>query len=135
MKEDETIQHEGKLFEKIQWQDKSVSGRKFIDCTFRNCQLNGLNFSDCHFADCKFEDCDLSLIKVKGSFFSRLQIIRCKAIGIHWFDVGAPFSVQFSDSSHSTNQPHQYSAPFDYCLSDHYSGTTLVKHTSCASLT
>ena len=99
MKEDETIQHEGKLFEKIQWQDKSVSGRKFIDCTFRNCQLNGLNFSDCHFADCKFEDCDLSLIKVKGSFFSRLQIIRCKAIGIHWFDVGAPFSVQFSDSN------------------------------------
>ncbi len=99
MKEDETIEHEGKLFEKIQWQEKEVSGRKFIDCTFRNCQLNGLIFSDCHFTDCKFEDCDLSLIKVKGSFFSHLQITRCKAIGIHWFDTGKPFSIGFTDSN------------------------------------
>ena len=99
MKQDENIEHEGKLFEKIQFQDEVVSGRTFNECTFKNCQLNGLSFVDCHFADCIFEDCDLSLLKVKGSFFTRLQVTRCKAIGIHWFDTGKPFTVQFLDSN------------------------------------
>lgn len=99
MKGEETIQHEGKVFEKIQFQEKEVYDRTFKACTFRNCQLNGLIFSDCHFTDCIFEDCDLSLIKVKGSYFSKLQITRCKAIGIHWFDAGKPFTVQFTDSN------------------------------------
>jgi fluoroquinolone resistance protein len=99
MKEDETIEHDGKVFEKIQFQDKEIAGRKFNECTFKNCQLNGLSFSDCQFTDCIFQDCDLSLIKVKGSFFSRVQITRCKAIGIHWFDTGKPFSIGFTDSN------------------------------------
>jgi fluoroquinolone resistance protein len=99
MKDDETIEHEGKLFEKIQWQEKVVSERNFTECTFRNCQFNMLSFVDCYFTDCIFEDCDLSLMKVKTSYFSRLQIIRCKAIGIHWFDTGKPFSVEFIDSN------------------------------------
>ncbi len=99
MKGDDTIEHEGKLFEKIQFQDEVVSGRTFNECTFKNCHLNGLNFVGCHFIDCVFEDCDLSLLKVKGSFFTRLQIIRSKAIGIHWFDTGKPFTIQFLDSN------------------------------------
>ena len=99
MKDDETIEHEGKIFEKIQWQEKEVYDRTFKNCTFKNCQLNGLVFSDCHFTDCIFEDCDLSLIKVKGSYFSKLKVIRCKAIGIHWFDTGKPFSAEFTDSN------------------------------------
>jgi len=98
MKKKETITHEGKVFEKVAFTESEISGRKFIDCTFRKCQLNGLSFSECHFTDCVFEDCDLSLLKVKGSFFSRVEINRCKAIGIHWFDSGDPFSVRFTDS-------------------------------------
>ena len=58
-----------------------------------------LSFTDCYFTDCIFDDCDLSLIKVKGCFFNRVQMIRSKAIGINWFDAGAPFSVQFNDSN------------------------------------
>lgn len=99
MKEDETIEHEGKVFEKIQWLDAVVSGRTFVKCTFSKCQFNGLSFLECSFTDCTFEDCDLSLMKVKGSYFTRLQVNRCKAIGIHWFDVGKPFTIQFTDSN------------------------------------
>ena len=98
MKAEDKI-HEGKVFDKIDWQETEVLGRKFIDCTFRKCKLNGLSFVSCHFTDCVFEDCDLSLLKVKGSFFSRVEILRSKAIGIHWFEAGDPFSVQFSDTN------------------------------------
>ena len=58
-----------------------------------------LSFKDCYFTDCIFEDCDLSLLKVKGCFFNRVQITRSKAIGINWFDTGVPYSVQFTDSN------------------------------------
>ena len=98
MKEQE-VEHECKLIEKIQFQEKTVTGRKFIDCTFKNCQLNSLGFVDCTFIDCIFENCDLSLLKVKGSFFNRIQITGCKAIGIHWFDTGSPFAINFTDSN------------------------------------
>ena len=97
MKEETPVEHDGKLFEKIEWQEKVVAGRKFTDCTFKNCQLNMLTFADCYFTDCIFEGCDLSLLKVKGSFFNRIQMTGCKAIGIHWFDTGAPFAINFID--------------------------------------
>jgi fluoroquinolone resistance protein len=99
MKEQGPIEHDGKLFEKIQFREKTVTGRKFTDCTFKNCQLNMLNFTNCNFTDCIFEDCDLSLIKVKDSFFNRVHIKGCKAIGIHWFDTGSPFAINFADSN------------------------------------
>ena len=44
MKEDDVVEHDGKLFEKIQFQEKLVAGRKFTDCNFKNCQLNMLSF-------------------------------------------------------------------------------------------
>ena len=99
MKNDEIVVHEGKLFEKIEFKEKATVNRKFTDCTFKSCQLNMLSFIDCYFTDCVFDNCDLSLLKVKGCFFTRVQIIRCKAIGINWFDTGSPFSVQFIDSN------------------------------------
>jgi fluoroquinolone resistance protein len=99
MKNEEPVEHEGKLFEKIDFREKTVEGRKFMECTFKNCQLNMLVFKDCTFTDCIFDSCDLSLIKVKGSFFNRIQIIGCKAIGIHWFDTGSPFAINFTDSN------------------------------------
>lgn len=99
MKEDETIIHDGKLFEKVEFKERAITNRKFTDCTFKNCQLNMLSFTDCYFTDCIFDGCDLSLLKVKGCFFNRVQIIRCKAIGINWFDSGSPFSAQFIDSN------------------------------------
>ena len=58
-----------------------------------------LSFADCYFTDCIFTGCDLSLIKVKGCFFNRVQINGCKAIGIHWFDTGNPFAISFTDSN------------------------------------
>ena len=99
MKEEETIEHEGKLFEKVDFKEKVITNRKFTDCTFKNCQLNMLDFKDCYFTDCVFIGCDLSLLKVKGSFFNRVQINGCKAIGINWFDAGNPFSVLFTESN------------------------------------
>jgi len=99
MSEDKTVEHENKVFEKIEWQEKVVTGRKFTDCTFKNCQFNMLSFVDCYFTDCTFTGCDLSLLKVKGSFFNRIQINGCKAIGIHWFDTGVPFVIGFTDSN------------------------------------
>ena len=97
MKEEETVEHDGKVFEKVQWQEKAVTNRKFTECTFKNCQLNMLTFVDCTFTDCVFDGCDLSLVKVKGCFFNRVQVKSCKAIGINWFETGSPFSVTFVD--------------------------------------
>lgn len=98
MKKTDTITHEGELFEKFSFETPEIKRYKFIDCTFSQCLLSEHSFAECSFTDCVFNDCDLSLLRVKGSFFSRVEINRCKAIGIHWFDAGDPFSVRFTDS-------------------------------------
>ena len=53
MKEQD-VEHEGKLFEKIQFQEKTVTGRKFVDCTFKNCQFNSLGFDGGLWEDLRF---------------------------------------------------------------------------------
>ena len=98
MKDNKDTEHEGKTFEKIQGQEKVVSGRKFTECIFKHCQLNGLVFEDCQFTDCVFEDCDLSLLAVKRSFFHKTQILRSKAIGINWYEARSIMALQFTDT-------------------------------------
>jgi fluoroquinolone resistance protein len=99
MIKDQPNEHEGKTFEKTDYQAKIVSERKFIDCLFKNCNLSNTVFKDCLFDDCVFDGCDLSLMKVKGSTFKRIQLINSKAIGLQWFDALNPFSIQCTDSN------------------------------------
>jgi uncharacterized protein YjbI with pentapeptide repeats len=98
MKVEEDMIHENKVFDKLIYQEKVVKGRKFVDCTFKSCKMNMTSFNDCSFTDCVFDDCDLSLMKVRNSSFSRVEVKRCKAIGIHWFEARDPFSIRFVDS-------------------------------------
>lgn len=84
--------HEGKTFDKIDYQDKVVVDREFTNCTFVNCTLTKTTFEDCEFDNCTFDKCDLSLMKVKGCSFNKVQIKNSKAIGILWYDAKSPFS-------------------------------------------
>ena len=95
----EPHEHEAKTFEKINYQDKTVSDRKFFNCVIKNCNLRNTNFKDCLFDECIFEGCDLSLMKVKSSTFKKLRLVQSKAIGIQWFDARNPFSIQCTDSN------------------------------------
>ncbi|MDB5284044.1 MAG: hypothetical protein JWO06_3119 [Bacteroidota bacterium] len=99
MQNDETVEHEGKTFEKISYQDKTVLDRKFINCVFKNCNFSNTIFKDCVFDECTFDGCDLSLMKVKGSLLKRIQVNSSKAIGIQWFDARSPFSINCTDSN------------------------------------
>lgn len=90
--EDKSAVHEDRVFDRVDYQDKVVSDRTFTNCTFNNCNLSKTVFEDCYFDKCTFDKCDLSLMKVKSSSFSQLQIINSKAIGILWFDAKTPFT-------------------------------------------
>lgn len=92
------ILHQHKRFENISYEDKIVEGREFYDCTFYKSNLKGCIFQECIFEKCTFEDCDLSLINVKRTALTGIQVINSKAIGILWCNASNPLSVSFHHS-------------------------------------
>lgn len=95
---------EGRIFEKIDYSGKRLSGKNFSNCTFVQCTFTKTIFSECTFEECTFERCDLSMIQVKGSTFSQIKLVDCKAIGILWFDIRIPFARHaFTISCSDTN--------------------------------
>ena len=102
MQEKDAI-YEDKTFDKLNYQDKLISDCTFTNCTFTHCNFCQTIFKNCRFEECTFDKCDLSMMKVKGSTFSHINIADCKAIGILWFDAKTPFArkpftISFIDS-------------------------------------
>lgn len=92
------------VFEKIDHSEKRLSGKTFSNCTFVSCTFTKTIFNQCTFEECTFDKCDLSMVQVKGSTFSQIQLLGCKAIGILWFDIRIPFARHaFSISCTDTN--------------------------------
>jgi fluoroquinolone resistance protein len=92
-------EYENETFEKINCQGQRVEETNFSNCIFKNCTLAEAFFKDCVFDNCVFENCDLSLMKVDKSIFKKLQLNRCKAIGVQWFDSRNPFSVSCTETN------------------------------------
>ena len=90
------IVHESKTFDKIDYSDKSLSGREFDDCLFKNCNFTNADFSNNDFISCKFDTCNLSMMKLNYTGMKKVDFVNCKVVGVDFScceDFG--FSVNF----------------------------------------
>lgn len=94
----DTVLHEDKTFENINYAEKKLSGRSFSNCVFSNCDFTKSDLSGNNFEECTFVNCNLSLTKLVGTGMRTVKFVGCKLMGID-FSVtnGFGFSVYFQD--------------------------------------
>ena len=101
----ESLTHEDKTFEKINYTGKTIKGREFQSCVFKKCDFSDSDFSFNRFMDCQFDSCNLSMIKLRGTTLSGVVFVNCKIMG-----------VIFSDCDNFNFTPQ-----FDSCILDYAS--------------
>lgn len=89
------IEYLHKTFENIDYQDTTIAGKEFANCTFIGCKLGKTTFEDCFFEDCEFLDCDLYMLGVKASSFSNVTFKSCRMLAIEWHKASGPLHIAF----------------------------------------
>jgi len=74
--------HEQKIFENIDYSEKTLSDSEFYKCDFKNCNFTKSDLSDTDFIECTFTDCNFTLGILKNSGFKNIQFNNSKLIGI-----------------------------------------------------
>ncbi|RYE30829.1 MAG: pentapeptide repeat-containing protein [Sphingobacteriales bacterium] len=71
----------------------------FEDCTFSDCNLEGIDLSGKEFQDCTFNVCNLSLAKLSRTALRGVQFNRCKLIGLRFDQCNAfLLDINFEES-------------------------------------
>ena len=92
----ESVVHEDKTFENVNYTEKVIKGREFQSCKFSKCDFSNSDFSYNKFLDCHFESCNLSMMKLKGVTLNNAVFTHCKIMGVNFMDcIDFLFSVQF----------------------------------------
>ena len=94
----ETVLHEGKAFENIDYSEKKLSDREFLHCEFTNCNFSKSDLSNNDFIDCNFKSCNFSLAILKNTGLKNIKFANCKLLGV---DFSASSSFLFSMSFHN----------------------------------
>ena len=100
----ESILHEGKTFEGIDFTVERPTAREFAGCVFINCNFSKANLANDDFVDCQFRACNLSLATLDNACLKNIQFTGCKMVGI---DFSRCNNFNFSVSFHD--------CPLDYC--------------------
>ncbi len=93
-----TALHEDKIFENVDFSEKALSKREFINCVFTKCNFSKSDLSNNDFTDCNFKDCNLSLAILNNTGLKNVKFENCKIVGVD-FNVCANFlfSVNFQN--------------------------------------
>ena len=95
----DTVIHEAKTFEHIDYSEKKLWGREFVNCEFRNCNFTKSDLSNNNFEDCTFQSCNFSLTAFRNAGLRTVKFIGCKVMGIDFSESNSfSFSVAFQDS-------------------------------------
>lgn len=90
--------HQDKTFEKIDYSEKKLSDREFINCEFIDCNFQKSNLGHNDFMDCTFTGCNLSLSVLNGAGIKNARFINCKLMGIDFSRCNSfLFSVYFQN--------------------------------------
>lgn len=86
-----------KTFDNIDYSEKDLSKREFVNCTFTNCNFSKCKLSSTDFIDCNFQNCNFSLALLKQTGLKNIGFTNCKMVGID-FSVTNDFlfSVNFA---------------------------------------
>lgn len=96
---EETKVHQDKTFSQIDYTEKQLKNREFINCEFVSCDFSKSDLSHNDFVDCKFKQCNFSLTVVVGTGFRDVTFDGCKILGIDFSKCNKfLFSFQFEKS-------------------------------------
>ena len=92
----ETVIHEDNNFENVDYSEKRLFNREFINCVFTNCNFTKSDLSNNDFADCNFNSCNFSLTLLQDAGLKNIKFVGCKLMGIDFSKCNSfLFSVVF----------------------------------------
>lgn len=80
----ENLEFTDQVFDALGSDAVQFSGRRFEDCTFRNCSFAEASLRRGLFIGCTFSSCDLSNAHLTGATMSQVHFVDSKLIGINW---------------------------------------------------
>jgi uncharacterized protein YjbI with pentapeptide repeats len=88
--------HDNKVFESINYSEKTVTGMEFHGCTFKKCEFSNSRFANNKFLECSFDSCNLSMMSLQGSIVNDVKFKNCKILGVNFSEChNLLFSVMF----------------------------------------
>ncbi len=94
----EKVLHENKNFDNVDYTEKLLLNREFINCEFANCIFTKANLSNNNFIDCNFKSCNFSLTILQDSGIRNCEFFGCKLLGLDFSKCKRfLFSVNFQD--------------------------------------
>lgn len=94
----ETVLHEDKKFEKVDYSEKKLLNREFLKCEFIDCNFTKSDLSNNDFMDCNFKDCNFTLTNLQNAGLKNCKFFGCKLMGIDFSKCNSfLFSVRFQD--------------------------------------
>ena len=78
----DTVLHENKTFQGINYSGKALLNREFYKCRFEQCDFSKADFSGIDFTDCSFTDCNFTMTVLKGAGLKNTRFTGCKLMGI-----------------------------------------------------
>ena len=82
-------------YSKIDFTKTKIKKGEYDNCTFLNCNFEGIHASNIQFVECEFIDCNFSNTIVKDTAFKDVDFINCKMIGLKFNEVNL-FLLQMS---------------------------------------
>ena len=79
-----TMLTENKVFEKISFSEHILVKGVYEECTFKNCNFNGVDLSGITFRTCSFNNCDCSLSKLKNTILQDVRFENSKLLGVQF---------------------------------------------------
>jgi uncharacterized protein YjbI with pentapeptide repeats len=81
-------------YSKIDFRKSKIIKGEYDNCTFINCNFEGIHASNIQFVACEFVECNFSNTIVKDTAFKEVQFINCKMIGVKFNECDS-FLLQF----------------------------------------
>ena len=81
-------------YSKIDFRKSKIKKGEYDNCTFINCNFEGIHASNIQFVACEFVECNFSNTIVKDTAFKEVQFINCKMIGVKFNECDS-FLLQF----------------------------------------
>lgn len=96
---EETVVHQNKTFEGVDYAEKQLRNREFIKCEFVSCDFNKSDLKGNAFEDCTFKQCNFTMADIDGTGFRNAVFIGCKLLGLDFTRCSKfAFSFSFTDS-------------------------------------
>jgi uncharacterized protein YjbI with pentapeptide repeats len=76
------ILHENKTFSQINYAEKHLQGREFINCVFEQCDFSKAVIRDTDFMSCIFKECNFTMCHWPGSGLDKAIFAGCKILGV-----------------------------------------------------